>query len=148
MELESVVETDGWDRAFANLRKKFPSASEGILFCVHKLQQDSHLRLTDFRDEAKLHGITLGGRSLHSAKVLLGMEKPSVRRSKKDIAEQSNGTVQFSRSRAEATLDSAAAQDTLIDAVKRIQDAATMESQTLRKAISDAVEILQKALRA
>ncbi len=148
MEIESVAEIDGWDRAFGNLRKKFPGASEGILFCVHKLQQDQHLRLTDFRDEAKLHGITLGGRSLHSAKVLLGMERPSVRRSKKEIASKSNGSVQFSKKRAEAALDSNAAQNTLIDAVKRIQDAATMESIALRQAIGEAVEILQKALKA
>ena len=147
MELESVAATNGWDRTFATLRDRYPNASEGILFCVHKLQQDAHLRLTDFRDEAKLHGITLGGRSLHSAKVLLGMERPSVRRSKK-VIEESSRPVQFSKRRAEAQLDSAAAQDTLIDAVKRIQDAATMESQNLRKAIGEAVEILQKALRA
>ena len=145
MKSEPTAEDNGWDRIFASLRRKFPSASEGILFCVHKLQQDSELRLTNFRDEAKLHGISLGGRSLHSAKVLLGLEQPSVRRSRKNTSE-SPEPGHFNRRREEAALDSTSAENTLIEAVKQIQEAATSESKELRQAIRQAVEILQRAL--
>lgn len=143
METEPTIE-DGWNRIFALMRRKYPSASEGILFCVHKLQQDRELRLVDFRDEAKLHGISLGGRSVHSAKVLLGMERPSVRRSKQDH-ERSEPARQGKR-RNQAAPTSASAEDTLIEAVKQIQEAASSESMQLRKAIRQAVEILQRAL--
>ena len=65
-----------WEEIVVSLRERFAKASDGILFCVHKLQHDSDLRLVDFREEANLHGIKLGGRALHSARVLLGLAEP------------------------------------------------------------------------
>lgn len=76
---------DPWEATMARLRERFPGASDGILFCVHKLQSDPQLTIKDFRDEADLYGLALSGRSLHSAKVLLGLEKPAVRRTKEQM---------------------------------------------------------------
>lgn len=75
-----------WDEAVASLRERFPGKTEGILFCAHKLLSDPEAKLPDFRGEAGLRGIELSGRSLHSAKVLLGLAAPSVRRSPKKPA--------------------------------------------------------------
>src|SRR5262249_47883234 len=79
---------DSWDSLLATLRNRFPGASDGILFCILKLQGNPDLKLRDFRQEADLYGIKLGGRALHSAKVLLGMSEPAVRRRRKQEEEE------------------------------------------------------------
>ena len=131
-----------WDASMAALRNQFPKASEGILFCVFKLQQSPDLTIKDFRDEAALHGIKIGGRAIHSAKVLLGMEKPSIRRTARDMAslrsERSAPVLDFNNG------DSV--ENSLISAVQQIQEAATSESRRLRTGISMAIQILQRAL--
>lgn len=132
MEAESVA--NEWEDAIATLRRRYPDASDGILFCVHKLQQDPTLTLRDFRKEAQLHKIPLGGRSLHSARVLLGFEKPTVRTRK--TAEPNN----------HEPLTEGSLEDQVIHAVTQIQASATEQSQRLRKAIRDAIQILHKAL--
>lgn len=65
-----------WERYLPRLRERFPGPRDGTLFCVYKLEQDPDLTLKDFKAEAELRGIMLSGRSLHAAKVLLGMEAP------------------------------------------------------------------------
>jgi len=124
-----------WDAALPELRRRWPKPSEGVLFCVWKLQQDSASTLRDFRDEARLRGITLGGRSLHSAKILLGLEQPSPPR----------------RLRPEPGAPAPRGQagsleDQLIDNVKRIQEAAAADAQRLKRAMREAVRILTEAL--
>ncbi len=69
-----------WEDLLALFRRRFPSASDGILFCVHRLQTDPEVSLKHLKQDAESHGIKLGGRSLHSAKVLLGLAAPAVRR--------------------------------------------------------------------
>ncbi len=87
---ESNDATGGWEKARNVLRAKFPSANtDGVLFCIYKLEQDPLLSLRDFRDEAKMHGLSVAGRSLHSAKVALGLQAPARRRSKAIDAELS-----------------------------------------------------------
>ena len=79
-----------WDKSSAALREKHPSATDGILFCLHKLSEAPQLRIPDMRAEASAFGITLSGRALHSARVLLGLsEAAKPRRSR---ARASNGT--------------------------------------------------------
>ena len=137
--------SDGWDATMALLRSKFPKASDGILFCVHKLQQDPYLTLRDFRAEANLHGITLGGRSLHSAKVLLGMQKPAVRR-KRIEADDDDRRDELEHHHSHDLDDGSSVEDKLIAAVQRIQEEATRESTRLRAAIKETIEVLQRAL--
>lgn len=136
---ETSFETDAesvaseWEGAIARLRKRYPDASDGILFCVHKLQQDPTLTLRDFRKEAQLHEIPLGGRSLHSARVLLGLEKPAVR-------------VPRVESNHHEPLVEGSLEDQVIHAVTQIQASATEQSQRLRRAIREAIQVLRNAL--
>ena len=128
----------GWDDATATLRRRYPDASDGILFCVHKLQQDPTLSLRDFRKEAQLYKISLGGRSLHSARVLLGLEKPAAKRNSKKY----NGNAEAEN----VVFDETSLEDQVIQAVTQIQEAATEQSHRLRTAIREAMMVLRKAL--
>jgi hypothetical protein len=142
-----------WELSLERLRAQHPDASDGILFCVYKLQQDPDLTLRDFRDEANLRGIPLSGRSLHSAKVLMGVEKPSVRRKKEkpmpapraEVRQAPEPKLRRRARRAEPSMD---VESSLIAAVRSIQDAAGADAQRLRDAIQQAVDILQQALDA
>ena len=71
---------DALDKLITPLRNRFPQATDGTLFCVHKLLQNPHTTIPDFRQEAALYGIGIGGRSLHSAKVLLGLAEEAPRK--------------------------------------------------------------------
>lgn len=136
---------DEWEANLAALRRRFPDAgSDGILFCVHKLQQDPELTLKDFRDEARLYGLTLGGRSLHSAKVLLGLEKPAVRRKKSEL--QGHSSPQRDPIVLDGEDGDGSMESNLIQAVQQIQEAATADAQRLRTAMHEAIRILREAL--
>ncbi|HLQ38144.1 MAG TPA: hypothetical protein VK348_10100 [Planctomycetota bacterium] len=140
---------DTWDSILDNLRRRFPGAKDGILFCVHKLQFDPNLKLADIRAEAALHRLSLGGRSLHSAKVFLGMEKPAVRRSKAVIAaddEQQQRPARAERRANGGQVESGSIEDKVILAVRQIQNAALSQTQRLRRAITEALAILQAAI--
>lgn len=151
-----ATEPSSWDNEMAALRKRYPKASDGILFCVFKLLQNPELTIRDFRDEALLHGIRIGGRAIHSAKVLLGMEKPSVRRaniktstprmqtegSSTDLT-STETTVQVARPKSQADGE---VESSLISAIQQIQNAATADSRRLREAMRRAVDVLQRAL--
>ena len=129
-----------WEQAREGLAAEFPNAKEGILFCVWKLRQDPNLTLRDFRDEAQLRSVSLGGRSLHSAKVLLGWEEPSKRRPNR------------SRTKHEARLPDQAPrrgdeiERQLLDNVRQIQELADAEATRLRSAIREAIAVLERAL--
>ena len=129
----------GWEQARGSLQAEFPKAKEGILFCVWKLRQDPNLTLRDFRDEAQLRNVSLGGRSLHSAKVLLGWEEPSKRRP--------NGSRPAPVvSKAPATRSGDAIEQQLLDNVRRIQEIADADATRLRAAIREAIAVLERAL--
>ncbi|MCA8943204.1 MAG: hypothetical protein KDB80_11645 [Planctomycetes bacterium] len=120
-----------------HLRQRFPNASDSTLFCVFKLQSDSDLSLRDFRAEARLHGLEIGGRSLHTARVLLGLQEPNpttprIRRPARVDPTPSPASEELERS--------------LIAAVQQIQSSATAESNRLRNAMRTAVDVLQRAL--
>lgn len=78
---EKFARTDdaAWSEAREALAQEFPKATEGILYCVFRLRQDPTLALPDVRDGAGDLGITVGGRSLHSARALLGLGGPAAR---------------------------------------------------------------------
>lgn len=151
---------DSWEATLADLRKRFPEATEGTLFCIHKLLQDKEVRIPDFRAEAKLYGITIAGRAFHSARVALGLAQPSVRKPNRSKASHGEPEARPSEARPKETrrptspaarapvtgagLDNVEA--SLIHAVSQIQDAATADSRRLRAAMQQAVEILQRAL--
>ncbi|MCB9890101.1 MAG: hypothetical protein H6832_05905 [Planctomycetes bacterium] len=147
--------TEAWEVARERLMKEFPDKKEGILFCIWKLRQDPRLTLTDFRDEANLRGVPLGGRSLHSAKVALGMEEPSKRR-RSDRATHGGARVHAAARtttadstrtpRSGSSSDPDALEQQLLANIAMIKTAASGESQRLKEAVREAIRILQNAL--
>ena len=145
--------TESWDIALPDLRQRFPKASDGVLFCVYKLLQDRRLRMRDFRDEARVRGITMSGRSYYTAKVLLGLEKREVtpvakaapgRRSPRPV-----NLVATGRGRAGATAERAVTgslEEQLNQALLQIQENANAEAEKLRNAIRQAIGLLERAL--
>ncbi|MEO0481190.1 MAG: hypothetical protein AAF196_17105 [Planctomycetota bacterium] len=141
-----------WDEAVGKLQAQFPGTSDGILFCVHKLLSDKEARLAEFRGEAEVRSIKLSGRSIHSAKVLLGYADPVKRRSKKAAVETTEATEPAAKPRARratATKPRAATgspSEALAVAVEQIQTAAREEAEGLKDAIRQAIAILQDAV--
>lgn len=140
-----------WELAKDALADEFPDRKEGILFCIWKLRQDKRATLSDFRDEAKLRGVSLGGRSLHSAKVALGWEEPSRRRTKAEIEATRGGADEVAAPvvRAPAPASSTIGEDLesqLLANVQRIRSAAQGEALRLKEAIREAIRVLQAAV--
>lgn len=148
---------DAWAATLDRLRSRFPGTRDGVLFCVHKLETSSpDLRLTDIRDEAALRGVPLSGRSLNSAKVLLGLAERPTRRTKPTVdapAEAKRRAPTGARTpaarRATAPAGGSVTQALeaqLTEAMQQIQSAATAQSQQLRTAMREAIHVLQRAL--
>lgn len=137
---------DTWQSMLDALRRRFPGQRDSVLFCIHKLQQNPDLSLRDFRDEARLHGIPVAGRSLHSARVLLGLQKAQPRAAAQPEAEaDAPPPARRGRGRAPAST-SASIEDQVVTALRRLQTDASAEAERLRKALRQAVAILQQAL--
>ena len=143
---------DGWSDLLANLRRRYPGQKDSVLFCVHKLSQDAELTLRDFRDEARLHGIPMAGRALHSARVLLGLApatKPAAPPAPASDERAATAPVQRVRRERRAANDGdapGAIETQVLDAVNRIRTAADADAEKLRQAMRDAIAILQRAL--
>ena len=140
---------DAWTANLQRLRERFPDAREGVLFCVHKLEQSPDARLTDFRDEAALYGIPLSGRSLNSAKVLLGLAERPTRKPKAERAAPASPADKpraFAPAKAKPGTGAQALEAQLTDALQQIQSAATAQSQRLREAMHEAIRVLERAL--
>ena len=151
--------TDSWDALLDVLRRRYPGQRDSVLFCIHKLQQNPDLTLRDFRDEARLYGIPVAGRSLHSARVLLGLQKPTPARAA--ATDEADGEAEGSgaddlapataprRRRArsgEGEDASASIEQQVVAAMRRMQSAAEADTERLRDAIRDAIAILQRAI--
>lgn len=149
--------TDEWARIFEGLRQRFPGASEGVLFCIHKLQQNPDVKLRDFKEEAALHGVSLSGRSHYSARVMLGLEPPPPPRGKKAAAEAEEGDGdghEAPSSRARSTRPGRGAagagedeeENPAIAALRRFQREQTEEVERLRQSIREALAVIDEAL--
>ncbi len=139
---------DEWAQIFNGLRQRYAGASDGVLFCILKLQQNPDIRLRDFKDEAALHRVPLSGRSHHSARVLLGLEKPSPPRARKGApfeSEASNGPL-AKLTEALASTQAAGAESPLISALRRYQADHTVEMDRLRAGVRAAIDIIDAAL--
>lgn len=146
---DSPATADSWDGILANLRSRYPGQKDSVLFCLFKLQSNPKLGLPDFRDEAALHGIPMAGRALHSAKVLMGLAtaKPRVKRVVPAEHPTSDATSSRTRrQRAGVVSADGSIENKVLDAVRQIQSAATAEADDLRKAVREAVALLQRAL--
>jgi hypothetical protein len=151
-ELESnAPAADTWESILDGWRRRYPGQRDSVLFCIHKLQQNPELTLRDFRDEARLHGIPVAGRSLHSARVLLGLAKAPVAREAEPETEPDANDVGAEpapvrrRGPARATSTSSI-EDQVVAAVRSIQSAASADVERLRAGMRQAIAILQRAL--
>jgi hypothetical protein len=155
--LSPTPSAPSWSEALDQLRQRFPEATDGILFCAHKLQQNPNLGLRDLRAEAGVLGLSLAGRSLHSARVLLGLagrtaaEKAPSRRGRtpqRGPRPEPKARVARRTASPPRVADADAPVETrLLSAVRQLQEAAASESQKLRRAIAAAIRVLQEALQ-
>lgn len=139
--------TDTWDGILDSLRRRYPGQRDSVLFCIYKLQQNPDLTLRDFRAEADLHGIAMAGRSLHSARLLLGLTKaePKAAALPADLVPPLEPRARRRPRRASAE-PAASIEDQVLAAVRQIQTAAGHDAERLRGAIRQAIAILQQAL--
>ena len=146
--------TDTWEGILANLRRRYPGQKDSVLFCINKLQQNPDLTLRDFRAEAELYGIPMAGRSLHSARLLLGLVKEEKAEPVADRVREALAPLirpaRRPRAKAEPAPDheGVSIETQVLAAVRQIQTAAGAEAETLRAAIKQAITILQQALGA
>ena len=148
---------DSWEQLLDQLRRRYPGQKDSVLFCINKLHQNPELTLRDFRDEARLYGLTLAGRSLHSAKVLLGLAEPSPKPQRKPTQDAEpattfeagvapTGQASPPRARKAATTAAASIEDQLLDVVQRLQSTKGAEAERLRDAIRAALAVIEDAL--
>jgi hypothetical protein len=138
--------TDTWEGILEALSRRYPGQKHGVLFCIYKLQQNPDVALRDFRAEAELHGIPIGGRTLHAAKELLGLNKP-VAASGASAPETTPVTpAQRRRQRTSEPGAGDSIENKVLAAVRQIQSNAGAEAEQLRAAIRRAIAILQQAL--
>ncbi|HEX6810991.1 MAG TPA: hypothetical protein VF384_05140 [Planctomycetota bacterium] len=138
--------TDTWEGILEALSRRYPGQKNSVLFCIYKLQQNPDVTLRDFRAEAELHGIPVGGRTLHVAKGLLGLQKPPAAAATPAEA----GTAPAASRRRQRASEGGSAGDSIeskvLAAVRQIQSNAGAEAEQLRDAIRRAIAILQQAL--
>ncbi len=148
-ETVSPPAVDTWEGILAALRRRYPGQKDSVLFCINKLQQNAELTLRDFRAEADLYGIPVAGRALHSARILLGLQK------EESPASSAMGALSVDverprppRQRQQEPPDDGGAsiETKVLAAVRQIQSAAGAQSEQLRTAIREAIAILQRAL--
>ncbi|MAE76264.1 MAG: hypothetical protein CMJ85_05265 [Planctomycetes bacterium] len=136
--------SSSWDVGLTELRSQFPDAREGVLFCVWKLRQNPKLTLRDFRAEAALRGIGLSGRSLHSARVLLGWQAPSTRQTPKSSPAAS--PVQEPASAATRPGAGKSLEERLRHTLTQLREESSADADRLRVAIRKAIDVLEQAL--
>ncbi|HEU4419267.1 MAG TPA: hypothetical protein VFT55_10030 [Planctomycetota bacterium] len=136
--------TDTWEGILDALSRRYPGQKNSVLFCIYKLQQNPDVALRDFRAEAELHGIPVGGRTLHAAKELLGLNKPPA--ASGAAAETTPATPARRRQRAGEPGTGDSIESKVLAAVRQIQSNAGAEAEQLRDAIRRALAILQQAL--
>jgi hypothetical protein len=137
---------DTWEALLAALRRRYPGQRDSVLFCIHKLQQNADLTLRDFRAEAELHGIPMAGRSLHSARLLLGLARPEAPAGEPATEPAASAPAPRRRRSAAAGADNASIEAQVVAAVRRMQSAASAGTERLRAAIRQAIATLQRAL--
>jgi hypothetical protein len=144
---QPAAATDEWGQIFAGLRQRFAGASDGVLFCIHKLQQNHDLKLRDFKEEAALHRVPLSGRSYHSARVLLGLEKPTPPRPRRAAAEDVASEPLAEITQALADSANEGEDNPLIAALRRYQAETSAELERLRAGVRAALQVIDDVLQ-
>jgi hypothetical protein len=145
-ELSPAPAADTWDGILAALRRRYPGQKDSVLFCIYKLQQNAELTLRDFRAEAELHGIPMAGRSLHSARLLLGLQRAEAAPVAALPDLRTPPRAERPVRRARETDGGQGIEERVLAAVRQIQSAAGADADGLRAAIRQAIAVLQRAL--
>lgn len=131
-----------WDQLFAQLRSRFPKATDSVLFCINELQQGAEVPLDDLKAQGAMHGIRVTGASLNAARRLLA---PPVARQTERVE-----PVRTERPRREHKRQPQHAgtdfEGLLRDAVSRMTAASDARAERLENAVRAAIEILRAAL--
>ena len=141
---ETPASNDTWEGILDTLRRRFPGQKDSVLFCVYKLQFNPEGTLRDFGPEARLRGLPVAGRALHTARQLLGLIKDTPASGNVDAGANAQAR---RRTRPQEVDDGGASIETkVLSAVRQIQSAAGAEAEQLRAAIRQAIAILQRAV--
>lgn len=144
---EAPVTEDLWARMMADVRRRFPNVTDGVAFCILKLEQNADLRLRDFKSEADLHEIRLSGRSFHSARVALGWDAPPVRRARVAAAPADERTQPVARPAASPKAEAPASRESAaITALLEFEARNASQVTGLRAAIAEVLAIVDAAL--
>lgn len=145
------VRLDDWESSISGLTTRFPGVKIGTLFCIYKVQLDRDVEFRDVLGEAGLRDIPLSGRSMHQAKVLLGIEAPrprAPRRSKdaETVILTPGGPVVSPAEPAPtaAALDVGSDIETLLRGA--VESAVAKATENYRVAIHEALALIQDAL--
>ncbi|MFO1050728.1 MAG: hypothetical protein U1F36_00770 [Planctomycetota bacterium] len=150
----SPARLDDWEASIPSLMQSYPGVKIGTLFCVYKVRLDPDVDFRDIQGEARLRDIPLSGRSLHQAKVLLGIEaaRPSApRRRKSDVEEEERDEFSFrpeSIPVARPTVSEVPIDTTDFEGMLRAAVAAAAEERAAgyREAIRSALALIDEAL--
>jgi hypothetical protein len=151
---DSLAVPGTWEGDIAGLQTRFPGTRLGTLFCIHKLEQDADLKLRDFKAEAELRGVALSGRSYHGARVLLGLEAPTPRRTRvveaaevEAVEDEATGFADVDDEDLAPTGLAATGGTDLESALRTAIDAAASQrTGRMRDAIRRAIAVLEEAL--
>ena len=153
---------DDWEASLPGLMTRFPTVKVGTLYCVYKVQLNPDVEFRDIQAEAHIRAIPLSGRSLHQAKVLLGIEKPrptAPRRRKaapvvEDDEPEEFAAMPYSREEEETALRRTAVMQGEVpldvEGLLRgaIRSAVEQKTAVYRKAIGDVLALLDEVLAA
>ena len=137
----SPAADQSWPPQLDALRARHPGQKDSVLFCLHKLEQDPGVGLPELRGEAADLGIPMAGRALHSAKVLLGMAEAKPRRAAKPKPAAAKASADVKVRGTDPGIE-----EQVLSAVRQIQSVAGAEAERMRRAIRQAIEILQDAI--
>lgn len=146
---------DPWEQLLATMRLRYPGQKDSVLFCLLKLHQNPQLTLRDFRDEARMYGLNLAGRSLHSAKVLLGLAAPSPKPKRTAPTQSSAASNATAASKSPATrgrapsgqgASTASLEAQLLDLVRQMHAPVRAENERLRQAMREVLDVIAAAL--
>lgn len=152
---------DDWEASLPGLMTRFPTVKVGTLYCVYKVQLNPDVEFRDIQAEAHIRAIPLSGRSLHQAKVLLGIEKPRPtaprRRKAAPVVEEEVEEFEampYSREEEESALRRTAVMQGEVpldvEGLLRgaIRSAVEQKTAAYRKAIGDVLALLDEVLAA
>lgn len=124
------------------LKAQYPGTRDSVLFCAHHLKRDPNMGLNDLKSAAKELGMTLSGRSLGSARELLGLASAKPKAERKPRSSTATYTRSSSNNNAP---DTGALSKTIDDVISQMRNQDQSRISELQDAIRTAIDVLQRA---